>query len=786
MTTGCETNASLEYLDVWYEFTMPVTGNVVISNAQNTETFTLYDTCGGTELFCVVDDSIFYDLIAGTTYVMRYAERELFANASDFSIQALETAPNDECADATILNVSTVTPITITTDLRAASNDTEITCENNNTIEYLDVWYDITMPVDGELQVNNVNNSMFIAFFDACGGTELSCFNNDGSLFNVEAGKNLKMRASVRELFAGAYTFDVIAIPAPLPACSGTTEFIGGDWNNGIPDNTMNAIIRDNYNTSTTIDPISMMPFGNLEACSVSIDTGNTLTIAPEDYLEVTGNILVNGTLNIAHQASVIQLDPAAITTNNGTITVQTETGPLAARDFILAGSPMSGETRDGVYDDAIRVFAHNTANFNPNADVALEFPSAVNFADDNGDNYAQHTGVLNPGEGYLVKPQLTFNEPTQAYMHTFTQGTLNNGDYNFTVVFGDDQNDSPNVLANPYPSAILADDFINANSMIDEVYFWEHLTPASSDLPGYNGLNFSMEDISMYNLMGGVKASSDISPGNDTQPNGIISTSQGFGIKATAAGTAVFTNDMRRLTGNTTLRTTDENQNKMWLSITNPAYDLTSNTLIGFTKNATSQLDSGYDSNRLASILSIFSGIDDSEVELGIQSREPFNDAITIPVGFSSQLDESTLYRIGIDSIQGEQLPNVTIFLLDHTTGIKTNLTETQYEFVSEKGQFPNRFTLFFSDISLGTTSEILTDYTIAPNPGNGVFTINTNNQIIEEITVYDYLGRVIKSKNHLNVSETSIDISENANGIYLIKVKTASAALTKKYIKK
>ena len=89
----------------------------------------------------------------------------------------------------------------------------------------------MTMPVDGEIQVNNISSFMSIAFFDACDGTELTCFFNDGSLFNVEAGTNVKMRASARDnnaiTFAG-FTFDVIAVAAPLLACVGTTEFISG------------------------------------------------------------------------------------------------------------------------------------------------------------------------------------------------------------------------------------------------------------------------------------------------------------------------------------------------------------------------------------------------------------------------------------------------------------------------------------------------------------------------------------------------------------------------------
>ena len=139
LTKGCQTNANIEYLDVWYEFTMPVTGNIVITSAANTEYFRLYDSCGGGEISCDIDDSIHTGLTENTTYVLRYSERELFANLSDFSIQAFESEPNDDCSNAATLNLSTLNQINIITDLRGASNDSEISCENNANI-YLGVW----------------------------------------------------------------------------------------------------------------------------------------------------------------------------------------------------------------------------------------------------------------------------------------------------------------------------------------------------------------------------------------------------------------------------------------------------------------------------------------------------------------------------------------------------------------------------------------------------------------------------------------------------------------------
>ncbi|MGJ8665580.1 MAG: T9SS type A sorting domain-containing protein [Patiriisocius sp.] len=785
-TTGCETSASIDYLDVWYEFAMPVTGNIVISDAQNTEFFTLYDSCGGTEISCSSDDTVITGLTQGTTYVLRYSERELFANVSDFLIQAFEKVNNDDCGNATTLNLSTLNTVPVVTELRGASPDTQISCENSSQT-FLDVWYDMTMPVDGEIQVNNVSNLMYIAFFDACGGDEISCFVNDGSLFNVEAGTNLKMRTSVRDIHADEYTFDVSIVSNALPACTGTTEFISGAWNNGTPDNTMNVVIRNNYNSST-IDPATSMPYGSIEACSVSVDTGTTVTITANEFIDVSYGITNNGTINVNHQASIVQRDDAAVVTNNGTIRVNVTTPSIDPRDFMLMGSPMSAETREGVIVNAFRVLEHNTGNFIPDPTVAAAFPMAENFADDNGDNWSVHTGLLNPAEGYFVQPQPDL-QTGGAFDLTFDEGTLNNGVVEIPLLYNGDKNSSPNIISNPYPSAILADDFITLNAQIDEVFFWEHLTEPSTSIPGYLNSNFSMQDISMYNLMGGVKAASDPSE-NDTKPNGLIATAQGFGIKANAdMGMATFSNVMRRVNGNTTLRS-PENTDKIWLNITNEQWDLHGATLVGFSENASEMLDPGYDSRRLATFLGIYSHLQDGSQELGIQSLGAFENTMSIPVGFSSLLEQDdATYTISIAEIEGDLISTATVYLVDNVTGITTNLSNEKYSFNSPMGTFNNRFLLQFEEEVILNTADISAEsFILYPNPAEDFITITSLNSInISEVIIYDLQGRKLISE----ISETQnnqmrIDISTLSSAGYLMSIVTEKGTVTKNILKK
>ncbi|MBX2827381.1 MAG: T9SS type A sorting domain-containing protein [Flavobacteriaceae bacterium] len=598
-------------------------------------------------------------------------------------------------------------------------------------------------------------------FFTACGGAGLGvdCTNFPGMQITGDS-------------------FDCSGAALPQ-TCSGQmityTNALG--WQPQAPTLDDEVRLLDDYDTAIE---------GSFQACNLSIEPSTTLTVRANDFIEVLGDIDVTGSLIVEHTGSIVQINDNAQVFNNGTINVNVTTPDLASRDFMVLGSPMTSETRTGVYNAAFLLLDHITANFVPNADVAAQFPLAENFADDNNDFWQEYiTGVIETGRGYIVRPQNGYGGPGGIFSFTHELGTLNNGIINFNVQFNTTKNDSPNVLANPYPSAISADDFINANSMIDEVYFWEHLTPPSPSLPGAGSMNFSMQDISMYNLMGGVAAASD--PSGTTVPNGIISTSQGFGIKATAAGTAVFNNAMRRTTGNTTLRFTqhEDELNRLWLQVQNDEHELYSSTLIGFTDNATAGMDAGYDSRRLASVVSLFSHLEDGSGELGIQSREAFESGIKVPLGFSTLVERESQYTISISNIEGLELSDAMVYLHDTFTNETVLLNDANYIFSADKGNYPQRFTLLFAYETLTIGSKEAVRAMVFPNPASDMITIITGGAIMNSIELRDLHGRIIRVSPVYHLDSKTMSINLLDAGIYFLTIHTDRGSIVKRFIK-
>ncbi len=554
---------------------------------------------------------------------------------------------------------------------------------------------------------------------------------------------------------------------AEVTVQAATSTFAAGTWDVN-PNLGSNALFNDNYDTDT---------FGNVIACSCEIESGKTVNVNAGGYLDITGNILVNGNLNVEHEGSVVQQDKNGLVTNNGSITVEKITPTLTDMDFTILGSPMSAETTGGVYASASFVRNHITGNFTPNPDVESQDPGAENFADDNGDNWLTHTGTLDVGAGYLVKP-FVIGGATGTYTTNYTQGTLNNGDITFTAVYGDNQNDSPNILSNPYASAIRIDDFLNDNTIAGgTVYFWEHLT-APSNYPGYNANNYDMGDLSSRNATGGLAATNGGGIPTNLMPSG-----QGFGIKASAAGTITFNNCMRSTGPNTGYRNNGALIDRLYISVVNNTYGLKSNTLIGFTDLATNGFDQNYDSKRLPTPISIYSL--NSNRELGIQGRSLFNENHEIPLGFSTQVQENQEYTILIGSLEGNLIGGAMVYLKDNILNTVTNLSETDYTFTSNAGHQTNRFVLVFSEEFFGTSGTSLESITLYPNPTQNILNIVSPQADITSIEVYDLRGRKMNTIDFNNQSNYQVDLSNLVSALYFIKINTVSGSITKRIIK-
>lgn len=648
---------------------------------------------------------------------------------------------------------------------------------NSWTLEY--TYNVISEPLTVSLNADgNITFNAEDLLFDvqvACGGFTVDSNNSATVTLNCSnVGMNTIPLVVTGDAGASAACSAQVIVEDPFNACACPeyTAYSSTGWSNGVPGATKGAIIASDYSTT----------LGSIEACSLTIQEGNELTISAGTFVKVESDILVSGTLIIDHEGSLVQVSDAATVTNNGTITVEKITPNLSDRAFMIIGSPMMAETRDGVHNDAIQFRNHLTENFTPNTDVANQYPLAENFADDNGDNWLQYTGIMNPGEGYLIIPQSTPTIPAPAsYTFQYTQSTLTNGIVNFDILFFTDQNSSPNVLANPYASAIDAESFMEANEMIDVLYFWEHLT-APVTYPGYNANNYDMGDISLYS-QGAVGGIGLAAANGGNAPTQYIASGQGFVVKPSAAGTAVFTNSMRITDNNTTYRRPID-RDLLWLRIHNEMYDLGSNAVIGFSEVTTSGVDFGTDVKRLATPVSLYSELITGE-QLAINVLNSWEEESTVSLSFATQIEENREYRISIKDMEGVQLEQASVFLIDNELSTITYLNDNDYLFYADAGTYSNRFTVIFRDRSLSVPDVTIDAITLYPNPAQHTITIATLANSLQNIRISDIRGRVVQNIICNNEQAMSVDISQLDSAVYFVSITTDTGTVKKRIVK-
>ncbi len=208
--------------------------------------------------------------------------------------------------------------------------------------------------------------------------------------------------------------------------------------------------------------------------------------------------------------------------------------------------------------------------------------------------------------------------------------------------------------------------------------------------------------------------------------------------------------------------------------------------TLIAFTENATPGLDPGYDSRRLATVVSLYSHLEDGSEQLGIQSREAFESGVKVPLGFSSQIEAQLEFKIAIANIEGENLDGATVYLIDNYTNTVANLSDGAYVFTSGKGTFHNRFTLQFEGEGvLGTFDNALDTISIFPNPTDGILNIISPNEPITSIEIYDVRGRKLNDVLVNSQGNYTIDVSELETAVYFVTINTENGSITKRVVK-
>jgi hypothetical protein len=85
---------------------------------------------------------------------------------------------------------------------------------------------------------------------------------------------------------------------------------------------------------------------------------------------------------------------------------------------------------------------------------------------------------------------------------------------------------------------------------------------------------------------------------------------------------------------------------------------------------------------------------------------------------------------------------------------------------------------------VSVGVNDNLLSNIRVYPNPTNGILNFNFAGEQVQTIKIVDITSKTILEKTNVSQSET-IDISNLANGLYLVVVKTDKEIISSKILK-
>lgn len=551
-------------------------------------------------------------------------------------------------------------------------------------------------------------------------------------------------------------------ICAAVFAATGTTKTWNDSWSPSAPTEIDDAVIA----STSTVSPGSFVCNSLTVNANISLTDGQTI--------EVVNGISGSATITMSSLANILQRNDASSITTPVEITKSTRAG-MYAYDYIYAGSPLTTNS----FSQLSTAQAFNAAN-TASSGIADAFDLKFNYV--SGDASAaggwQTLTETSPGKGFIMRikqqaPYATFGTPSVDHINLKYSGTANNGVVTTPVaniVATPTSARNNNLLANPFPSAIDADKFLEYNTNLDgAVYIWKSQT-ASTGAPGST---YTAGDYIAYTRAGTTRYGTT----GSTTFDGKISSGQGFFVKSnfgTGTGDATFNNCMRVVTASTLLR--NSNTIDRYKLNLNGANNVGNQILVAYMPQGTLAYDRMYDAElNTVSPAQMYSILDNTNTQLGINARPTFATTDVVKLGIDKSNVTTENFSIAIAEKEGLfQGTAINVLLHDKLLHSYQNLSNGPYNFTSSSASLQGRFEIVYQEAALGTAGFDTTN--VIATLSNQSLKI-TASLPISNVAVYDITGRLVTNlaiENQQKVNQPFLFSS----GVYIVKIKLNNGA--------
>lgn len=507
------------------------------------------------------------------------------------------------------------------------------------------------------------------------------------------------------------------------------------DWNN--PSNWSSGKVP-----SLTTDV--MIPAGSVVTASSGILAKNIM-LEDGANLTVTNNISTNGSVTLSNGASLISKN--SIPFNH------TYTRDLATTNWYIVSSTTANETIEDLIAD------HNLATGSAN-------PSNLGLGmyDNNVPGWVYQqvgaTGSIAPGKGVAIllasAGQLSFSGNTQVD--------------DVTVAISEGSGNGFNLLGNPYPSYIPANNNADATnniltvngSLLNEVTLW-----------------LWDQSINNYTVVTNAQSARFIAPG------------QGFLVESNSqGGNFSFTQDMQNHNGSDSFSRQTNTNPTIILTITEE--DAIAKTEVYYIDGMTKGWDASYDGtlfggNGNTSGLKLYTELVNNSQgqKLGVQALPNTDFEITVvPLGVHAA-DGSTITF----SLDASDFPvGVEVYLEDKESNAFVKLSEANSQYTVTLDSDPNGIGRFY----LHTKSNVLSnDEVVVDENVISMYTTDPKNLRIvgvdsgkADLEIYNILGQLSFETSFEGNNVNDITIPSLKAGVYIINLQTEKSKVNKKII--
>ncbi|MGQ2985382.1 T9SS sorting signal type C domain-containing protein [Flavobacterium sp.] len=528
-----------------------------------------------------------------------------------------------------------------------------------------------------------------------------------------------------------------------------TTYNADGTWSNGLPDSSKAVIINGIYAPTTDV-----------EACSLTVTATGSIILPVGKNLFVVNQIDIaqGGVLTMNSNSDLVQMNNVS---NTGTASIKRNSSMIKRLDYTLWTSPVTGTQTLLQFSPMTLTNRFYTYNTHTNLYNPVASPSTTTFA---------------LAKGYLIRTPNDHPSAAPAVYNGLFSGTPNNGTITFPMVYEGASN-GYNAVGNPYPSPINVSEFIDANinNIEGTIWFWRKTNDYTR---------------SSYSTLTKLAYCANAAPGGENayavDPHGTLNTGQGFIVKAKSASNLVFTNKMRKANSsdqffrNAAPASTEEEVSRIWVNVTNGGGAVFTQAVIGYTAEATLDIDNGIDGVSFKDgDTNLYSVVADQS--LAIQGRPAFTAEDVVPMGFNTAA--AGTFEFSIDHMDGIFLGEQAVFVKDNLTGTTHNLKNGAYSFTSEIGTFDTRFEIVYAEEALGTDNPVIAPSQVVIFQNAKLVTV-TSPEAIKSVVVYDLLGKAIYVNNNVNAQELTTTSLTAQNQVVIVKATLENGQVVNKKV--